>query len=57
MEYFALLGIATMVIVVLAAALYCKRRDVGTLVGIAALYYWSLFGAWHIVIDITGGFS
>jgi len=57
MEYFALLTIATAVIVVLAAALYRKRRDPGTLVGIAALYYWSLFGAWYIVIDKTGGFS
>jgi len=57
MEYFALLVIATTVIVVLAAALYRKRRDAGTLVGIAALYYWSLFGAWYIVIDKTGGFS
>ena len=57
MEYFALLAIATTVIVVLAVALYRKRRDAGTLVGIAALYYWSLFGAWYIVIDKTGGFS
>src|ERR1700724_2067855 len=57
MEYFAVLAIATTIIVVLAAALYRKRRDVGTLVGIAALYYWSLFGAWYIVIDKTGGFS
>ena len=57
MEFFALLGIATAVIVVLAAALYRRRRDAGTLVGIAALYYWSLFGAWYIVIDKTGGFS
>ena len=57
MEYFALLAIATMVIGVLAAALYRKRRDAGTLVGVGALYYWSLFGAWYIVIDKTGGFS
>ena len=57
MEFFALLGLATTVIVVLAAALYRKRRDAGTLVGIGALYYWSLFGAWYIVIDKTGGFS
>ena len=27
------------------------------MVGIAALYYWSLYGAWSIVIDKTGGFS
>ncbi len=57
MEYFALLAVATTTIVVLAAALYRKRRDAGTVVGIAALYYWSLFGAWYIVIDKTGGFS
>ena len=57
MEYFALLVIATIVIAVLAAVLYRRRRDAGTLVGIAALYYWSLFGAWYIVIDKTGGFS
>ena len=22
-----------------------------------ALYYWTLYGAWYIVIDKTGGFS
>jgi len=57
MEYFALLTVATIVIVVLAVALYLRRRDAGTLVGIGVLYYWSLFGAWYIVIDKTGGFS
>ncbi len=57
MEYFALLTVATVVIAVLAAAVYRKTRDAGTLVGTAALYYWSLFGAWFIVIDKTGGFS
>jgi len=57
MEFFTLLAITTTVIVVLAVALYRKRRDAGTLVGIGALYYWSLFGAWYIVIDKTGGFS
>src|SRR5689334_348103 len=57
MEYFAVLIFATVIIAVLAAALWHRRRDAGTLVGIAALYYWSLFGAWYIVIDKTGGFS
>jgi len=57
MQYFALLSIATVVIAVLAVALYVRRRDAGTLVGIGVLYYWSLFGAWYIVIDKTGGFS
>ncbi|HEX5431778.1 MAG TPA: hypothetical protein VFW83_07420 [Bryobacteraceae bacterium] len=57
MKYFALLTASTIVIAVLALALYRKRRDVGVLVGTAALYYWSLFGAWYIVIDKLGGFS
>jgi hypothetical protein len=57
MEYFATLTILTLVIVVLALVLYRLTRDVGILVGIAALYYWSLFGAWYILIDKTGGFS
>src|SRR5579871_3097947 len=57
MEYFALLTIATVVIAALAFALFRKRQDYGVLVGVAALYYWSLFGAWAIVIDKTGGFS
>ena len=46
-----------MVIAALAVALYAQRRDAGLVVGIAALYYWSLYGAWSIVIDKTGGFS
>ena len=57
MEFLALLTVATIVIAVLGAAVYRASRDAGTLVGIAALYYWSLFGAWYIVIDKTGGFS
>ncbi len=57
MEFLELLTGATVAIGVLAGAVYRRSRDVGTLVGIAALYYWSLFGAWYIVIDKTGGFS
>ncbi len=57
MEFFSMLGAATVVIAVLTLALYRKRRDVGFLVGIAALYYWTLYGAWYIVIDKMGGLS
>lgn len=57
MEYFAVLTVATVVIAALAFALFRKRRDYGVLVGIAALYYWSLYGAWFLVIDKTGGSS
>ena len=52
-----MLGVATVVIMVLTLALYRKRRDVGFLVGMTALYYWTLYGAWYIVIDKMGGLS
>jgi hypothetical protein len=57
MEYFTLLTVATVVIAILALVLYRRSGDLGVLVGTAALYYWSLFGAWYIIIDKTGGFS
>src|SRR2546426_9747094 len=57
MKYFALLTSATTVIAILALVLFRRSGDLGVLVGTAALYYWSLFGAWYIVIDKTGGFS
>jgi len=57
MEFFALLSVATLIIALLAVAVFRKSRDYGTLLGAAALYYWSLYGAWSIVIDKTGGFS
>ena len=57
MEYFTLLGVVTAIIAVLAWILFWRQRDPGLLVGITALYYWSLYGAWSVVIDKTGGFS
>ena len=57
MQYFAMLSVSTAVIAALACVLYQRRRDMGLIVGALALYYWSLFGAWSIVIDKTGGFS
>ncbi len=57
MQYYAVLAAATVVIAGLAVILYRVRRDVGIPVGIAALYYWSLYGAWSLVIDKQGGNS
>lgn len=57
MEYFAVLIAATAVIAALTLVLYRRRREIGIVVGAAALYYWTLYGAWFIVIDKTGGFS
>ena len=49
-----MLGAATVIIAVLTAALYRKRKDIGFLIGIGALYYWTLYGAWYIIVDKTG---
>lgn len=57
MEYFAVLIVSTAIIGALTLALYRRRREIGIVVGVAALYYWTLYGAWYIVIDKTGGFS
>ncbi len=57
MEFYAVLTVSTVLIAVLAVWVFRKTRDVGTLVGTAALYHWSLYGAWYLVIDKTGGFS
>jgi hypothetical protein len=56
-KYFAMLGASTTVIAALACALYQRRRDMGLIVGVLALYYWSLFGAWSIILDKIGGVS
>jgi hypothetical protein len=45
MEYYTVLTIATIVIGLLAVVLFKVRGDWGIPVGIAALYYWSLYGA------------
>ena len=57
MEHFTLLGVLTAIIAALAWVLYSRRRDLGLLAGLAALYYWSLYGAWSVIVDKTGGFS
>jgi hypothetical protein len=57
MEYFTLLALATVVITLLAAGLYRRSRDLGVVAGVCALYYWSLYGGWFVVIDKLGGSS
>jgi len=57
MEYFVFLTTATGLIAILATALYRRQRDLSVLFATGALYYWSLYGAWFVVIDKLGGFS
>lgn len=57
MEYFAVLALGALAIALLALAIYRLRRDLGIIAGVGALYYWSLYGAWSIVVDKSGGNS
>jgi hypothetical protein len=57
MGFYAFLTVATAAITALAWLIWRKTRNPGFLIGIAALYYWSLYGAWSIVTDQLGGDS
>ena len=57
MEFYSILIGATVIVAALALVLYSRRRDAGLVLGMAGLYYWTLFGAWSLVLDKSGGFS
>ncbi len=57
MEYYEVLTCATLVIAALAMALWVRTRDFSVILGIAVLYYWSLYGAWFLITDKLGGSS
>ena len=57
MEFYFVLAAATAGIAALAAVLWLRTRHVGFPIGIGLFYYWSLYGAWSVIIDRTGGES
>lgn len=57
MEFYAVLTIATALIAYMAIWLFAKTGHIGFPVGIGLFYYWSLYGAWWVVIDMRGGES
>jgi hypothetical protein len=57
MEFYAVLTAATAAIVALALVLWFRTGHVGFPVGIGLFYYWSLHGAWSVILDRTGGDS
>lgn len=57
MEFYVLLSVLTFLIFALALAIWRKTRQFAFPLGIAFLYYWSLFGAWSIITDKLGGDS
>ena len=52
-----LLVVCTALMIFAAIALWSKTHNLGFLLGIAALYFWSIHGAWAIVYDLLGGDS
>lgn len=52
MYFFAELTALTLVIIYLAFRTWHRTHSYSILVGIAALYYWSLAGSWFIVYDL-----
>src|SRR5262245_41955142 len=55
--WYALLTVATTVIVLLAGWIWWRTREPGFLIGILFLYFWSLWGAWFLVHDEVSGVS
>jgi hypothetical protein len=55
MQYYAVLIAATAIIGVLTLAMWMKTGSLAFPIGVALLYYWTLFGAWFIVDDLLGG--
>lgn len=51
--FFVLLGACTASVVVLALIIWWRTRSVAFFLGFAALYYWSLHGAWLLVRDVA----
>ncbi|HVN96733.1 MAG TPA: hypothetical protein VMT62_09910 [Syntrophorhabdaceae bacterium] len=57
MMFYVTLISATCIIVALMLLIWLRTRNVAFPLGIAFLYYWSLYGAWSIIADKTGGES
>ena len=57
MYFYLLLTVLTLLIVLAGLALWYKTKNYGFVVGMGALYFWSIYGAWAIVYDRLGGES
>ncbi|HXX44005.1 MAG TPA: hypothetical protein VEJ38_04710 [Candidatus Acidoferrales bacterium] len=55
MSYYAVLSVASVLILLGGIQIWRKTRTIAFPLGIAMLYYWSLFGGWFLTIDLRGG--
>lgn len=57
MEYRLLLAVLTVALACLAWLTWFRTRCLGFVIGAAVLYYWTLFGAWELIGDLSHGGS
>jgi hypothetical protein len=57
MSYYAVLSVATVLFLALGAAIWARTKSPAFVVGLAFIYYWTLWGGWFIVYDLSGGES
>jgi len=57
MSYLVVLAAFSLAIAFLGWRIWKKTRQISFLIGIALLYYWSLYGAWSVITDKLGGDS
>jgi hypothetical protein len=57
MDFYVVLAATTAAIAALGVLLWLRTGHIGFPVGIGLLYYWSLYGAWSVISDRTGGES
>jgi hypothetical protein len=57
MSFYFLSSAAAVAIAWLTWRIWRKTRDVSFVVGLALIYYWSLYGAWSIIGDGLGGIT
>jgi hypothetical protein len=54
-EHYIVLGLATIIIALLAFAMWRKTESIAFPVGVFFLYFWTLFGAWQIISVLSEG--
>jgi hypothetical protein len=57
MSYYAILSVATLLFFLLGGAIWARTKSIAFVLGLGLIYYWTLWGSWFIVYDLSGGNS